>query len=248
MTAHLLPEAASVVTVTDFKQWIRKSIRPLYPHSAIYCGYGRVHAGGVGLDYVITDNFPITHLDNIRNKAGGMDSPILRRWIATQEPQFFSVDNPWSDIPPLWHEHFRRTGLKNLASHGVFDPERCVGTYFSFFDVDERFGEQESALLKQLCPVLHEVMCNVIARLTDFSQFESCLNTLTKREAEIAMYVAQGKINREISQILCLSEITVKHHLMKIFAKLNVSTRAQLAGLLSEYRARAQPDCEFKLL
>ncbi|MBI3729182.1 MAG: helix-turn-helix transcriptional regulator [Burkholderiales bacterium] len=248
MIDQLLLEAASVITVADFKEWLRKSIRPLYPHAAIYCGYGRVHAGGVGLDYVITDNFPVAHLDNIRNKAGGMDSPILRRWIATQEPQFFSVSNPWTDIPPLWFEHFRSTGLKNLVSHGVFDAQRCVGTYYSFFDIDDHFDEPKAALLRRLCPLIHEVMCKVIDHFNDFSQFESKLNTLTKRESEIALHVGQGKTNREISESLCLSEITIKHHLMKIFDKLNVGTRSQLAGLLAAYHARSRPDCEFKLL
>ncbi|MCH8620355.1 LuxR family transcriptional regulator [Undibacterium sp. TS12] len=248
MTDQLVSEAASIITIADFKQWIRNFIQPLYHHAAIYCGYGRVHAGGVGLDYVITDNFPVEHLDNIRNKAGGMDSPILRRWIATQQPQFFSIDEPWADIPPAWFQHFRNTGLKNIASHGVFDTVRCVGTYFSFFDVGRPFSEEDAELLKYLCPIIHEAMCDAIDRLNDVSKIEASLDSLTKREREIADHIGLGKTNREISEALCLSEITVKHHLMKIFTKFEVSTRAQLAGLLAEYRAKLKPDCEFKLL
>ena len=241
-------EAQFVATAADFKQWVRASIRPLLPHKALYSGYGSTHAGGVGLDYVITDDFPLSHLKNIRNKAGGMDSPILRRWIATQQPQFFEVENPWTDVPQTWLEHFRSTGLKNIASHGVFDPGRCVGTYHSFFDVPGPLTDSHVDVLKRVCPIVHEVMCNVIERLEEDRNFKDCLETLTKREQEIANCAGEGKTNREISEIFSISEITVKHHLMKIFDKLNVGTRAQLVSRLAEHRARVPSEFGFKLL
>jgi len=52
---------------------------------------------------------------------------------------------------------------------------------------------------------------------------------LSKREAEIARLVADGLSNRQISDQLHLSEHTVKNYLFRIFEKLGVATRVELA-------------------
>lgn len=56
---------------------------------------------------------------------------------------------------------------------------------------------------------------------------------LTSRELEVAQLVAAGKTNREIAAELFLSEKTVETHLYHAFAKLGVSSRAALAGVLA---------------
>ena len=73
---------------------------------------------------------------------------------------------------------------------------------------------------------------------------------LTPRELEIVQTVTTGFTNREIAQRFSLSEETVKHHLTKIFSKLGVSNRLELALFaisqhlvepLSETRPKAAP-------
>jgi DNA-binding NarL/FixJ family response regulator len=49
---------------------------------------------------------------------------------------------------------------------------------------------------------------------------------LTPRVAEVLLWVAQGKTNGDIAQILGISESTVKKHLLEIFEKLGVETRS----------------------
>jgi DNA-binding NarL/FixJ family response regulator len=51
---------------------------------------------------------------------------------------------------------------------------------------------------------------------------------LTPREREVLVLVAQGLSNDDISRALVLSASTVKTHLNRIFAKLQLSSRAQL--------------------
>ena len=48
---------------------------------------------------------------------------------------------------------------------------------------------------------------------------------LTPREAEILLWVAQGKSNAEIAIITNASEKTVKNHLTHVFEKLGVESR-----------------------
>ena len=55
--------------------------------------------------------------------------------------------------------------------------------------------------------------------------------SLTAREAEVLLWIARGKANRDIADILALSPRTVNKHLETIFAKLGVENRASAAVL-----------------
>jgi DNA-binding NarL/FixJ family response regulator len=55
------------------------------------------------------------------------------------------------------------------------------------------------------------------------------LNSLTSRETMVAERVAHGASNREIAEVLKISERTVKAHLTTSFEKLGVRDRVQLA-------------------
>lgn len=54
---------------------------------------------------------------------------------------------------------------------------------------------------------------------------------LTMREAEILLWLAQGKANKDISEILGISPRTVNKHLEQVFDKLGVENRATAAAL-----------------
>ncbi|HEY0072329.1 MAG TPA: response regulator transcription factor [Chloroflexia bacterium] len=52
---------------------------------------------------------------------------------------------------------------------------------------------------------------------------------LTERELEVLTLIAHGKTNRDISEVLVLSEKTVKTHVSNILQKLHLSDRTQAA-------------------
>ena len=60
---------------------------------------------------------------------------------------------------------------------------------------------------------------------------------LTKREQEIVSKVAEGMKNREIAELLNVSEHTVKNHLFRIFERLGISSRAELILYLHGQRS-----------
>lgn len=57
---------------------------------------------------------------------------------------------------------------------------------------------------------------------------------LTRREAEIAVFVCKGFGNAQIAEELHISETTVKKHLSNIFEKKHIKKREALCGLLEE--------------
>lgn len=57
-------------------------------------------------------------------------------------------------------------------------------------------------------------------------------DALTPSERRVAEMAARGQTNREIAQALFVSEKTVENHLTKVYGKLGIRRRAQLAGAL----------------
>jgi len=62
------------------------------------------------------------------------------------------------------------------------------------------------------------------------------VRTLTPRERQIARLAGSGLSNREIAARLVISQATVARHIANIFAKLNISKRAELPARLAALR------------
>jgi ATP/maltotriose-dependent transcriptional regulator MalT len=72
-----------------------------------------------------------------------------------------------------------------------------------------------------------------IAHLIPKGEVKTVLDEkLCDREREIVSYVVHGFANREIAHRLCISERTVSTHLVNIYEKLKVHSRAELAAMV----------------
>jgi DNA-binding CsgD family transcriptional regulator len=80
------------------------------------------------------------------------------------------------------------------------------------------FLSQATAMLPQKRP------------LTPSRAAKEAFGGLTAREREVAALTAQGKSNREIAEILVVSERTIESHVGNILAKLGFASRAQIAA------------------
>ena len=78
-----------------------------------------------------------------------------------------------------------------------------------------------------------ETMWLLGVRAVDLPVSRLATASLTPRETEVLTWIAKGKTNRDIGDILGMSPRTVNKHLEHVFEKLGVETRAAAAALAS---------------
>jgi DNA-binding NarL/FixJ family response regulator len=91
--------------------------------------------------------------------------------------------------------------------------------------VERVYAGQVWANSAQLTLLLEAFSRQPVTRLVDAGG----LRLLTKREEDVVRLVQEGLTNREIGRELHLSEHTIRNNLFRIFDKLGVSTRVELA-------------------
>ena len=80
----------------------------------------------------------------------------------------------------------------------------------------------ETYIQPSLIPILNN-------RMVSRDKDKDKIDELTKRELEVLIEVANGKLNKEIANELKISERTVKNHISNIFKKIDVNDRTQAA-------------------
>ena len=130
-------------------------------------------------------------------------------------------------------------------SHAVCDQH---GVYHavegSFLDlIDEAFPEYNRQLLPFAIPGDDEqkihgdllIKCKTIGELYRITiRPSSPIDHLTHREKEVVDGVTQGLSFKQIAKALGLSPSTISNHLYRVYQKLNVNNRAELADLIRE--------------
>jgi len=74
-----------------------------------------------------------------------------------------------------------------------------------------------------------DLIKNLNSHLSLKSDNEKKVKVLTKRETEVLILLAKGLFNKEIAEIMNISERTVKNHVSNIFKKIDVADRTQAA-------------------
>lgn len=134
----------------------------------------------------------------------------------------------------LYREVYRHSGVGRLLSIATFRGNR-VGTLNLARAVGARdFDERERELLRLVTP--HFVQALAAAEMTTAREQSAVLPLatlgLTKREAEVARWIARGRTNPEIAKILDMAPRTVEKHVENILVKLGVENRTAAAMMI----------------
>jgi len=83
-----------------------------------------------------------------------------------------------------------------------------------------------------------------LARLERRVDASLALSPLSSREREVLALIGQGRRNREIGEILSISELTVKRHVHNMLEKLRVPTRAAAVSLAAAAERRPPSEAD----
>jgi two-component system response regulator DevR len=83
-----------------------------------------------------------------------------------------------------------------------------------------------------------DVTGKVLERVRQGRGDDPALASLTEQERKVLAGLAEGHTNREISEVLFLSEKTVKNYVSRILDKLGLSRRAEAAAYIAKHRPR----------
>ncbi|HEY3832400.1 MAG TPA: response regulator transcription factor [Acidimicrobiia bacterium] len=125
----------------------------------------------------------------------------------------------------------RESALAGLLAAGADGIGRRSGTVDEIGDVVRRVLDGE----RVVAPSLTESLSGAFAEIDlDAVETNGDDSPLSARERELLVFLAQGRSNKEIADELSLSLATVKSHLVRMYAKLEVGTRADaLAAAVS---------------
>lgn len=86
------------------------------------------------------------------------------------------------------------------------------------------------SVVSENIPVSYELVNEVLQTISSHPKkpISPKANPLSQREMEILKLVAKGHTNKEISNMIFISEYTVKNHLKNITKKLDIKNRVQL--------------------
>lgn len=149
-----------------------------------------------------------------------------RHCIATGE--VLTWDEAWALGPTTQEERdFRNklisTAMFNALGVPCFGPKQRIG-YVTLLaeDIDRKTGPGERRWLQSMAQACHLRLCEML-----FAKAKQV--TLSPREREILHWVAQGKSNSVIAQLVSCSTNTVDTHLRRTYAKMDVSDRTTAA-------------------
>lgn len=95
------------------------------------------------------------------------------------------------------------------------------------------FTRREEITLRRVQPLMQHAYAAAVLPTANGTRGVLRDSGLSEREAEVAELVGRGAANAEIARTLHVSEATIKTHLRHIYAKVGVTSRTQLAILVS---------------
>ncbi len=127
----------------------------------------------------------------------------------------------------------REKGIPTIVVSALADPQEIDRAYeefeiFAFFDKE---GFRRDAFLHVACQALGQQETPLHSSVPP----DSPLAQLTERQLEVLRLLAQGKTNKEIADALVVTTNTVKKHILAIYQKLGVNSRAAAAAEAAKY-------------
>jgi len=222
----VIGSSLAIETPEQFCAWAQGDLQHIFPHGILLCGIGHIENQSANIRHLLTCNLSPEYMQALHQTGGMSSSPVCVQWLKTRRPVLFELAAQHAQT--AWLDNFKRHGLENMAAHGQCDLNSNTTSYFSFSKIQGKLTSRHSVLLEMLVPHLHVALIRAFAgEKKETHKPATTQASLTDREQEILQWISSGKTNQEIARQLNISENTVKNHVQRVLAKLNVKTRAQ---------------------
>ncbi|MDQ4011569.1 MAG: LuxR family transcriptional regulator [Actinomycetota bacterium] len=151
----------------------------------------------------------------LRQLAGQVDGPLVAAFSAHAEAAAASAGGALDDVAAEFEAMGARLLATDAAAHAAAAHQRAG---------DRRRAAASTARAASLARACEMIRTPALEQLAP--------RPLTSREDEVASLVVQGMKNQAIAERLVLSVRTVEAHLANAYAKLGISSRAELARAL----------------
>ncbi len=151
----------------------------------------------------------------LRQLAGQVEGPLVAVYSAHAQAAAANAGGPLDDVAVEFEAMGARLLATDAAAHAAAAHLRTG---------DRRRAAASTARAASLARACEEVRTPALEQLAP--------RPLTTREGEVASLVVQGMKNQAIAERLVLSVRTVEAHLANAYAKLGISSRAELAKAL----------------
>jgi LuxR family quorum-sensing system transcriptional regulator CciR len=183
---------------------------------------------------------------NLRVENDGFGEALLGQYLAARQagiavlaasalncvqPVYLDELEARPDLTPREQAHlarYRSAGVKNGLAFSVYGPNARNGLFaVELAPATRRLPAEDLGALRWAGQAMHLRYCDLITPQLGRPP------SLSEREAEVLAWVARGKSNASIGEILGISSHTVDAHLRRIYLKLGVVDRlsAALRGL-----------------
>lgn len=215
-----------------FRTLVRRYVTPLLPHRFSIAVLGSLSFGTLAMRQMIGVDYPERYLVSIPRQLNIRDRPVVARWLATREPIVIDAQRDRHWLSELEFHEIEMFDLGRLAIHGQIDLSAHMASYFSFAGVDPSLPEFELRhRLELITPHLHAAFVDVPSVN---AETRSTLG-LTSIEQELLVSLACGRSNADIARVRARSPATIRNQLHALYAKLDVSSRAEAVAIASRF-------------
>lgn len=233
----------------DLMVWLQGDVQAYLPHDILIAAWGDFHDQAIQFDI-------ISSLVGVRSRAdnAAVIKPLLlelfARWASfTYEP--FALNNGLDgfnksvDRPNCAVTDALQT-MRSAMVHGIKNQRDSYDCLYVALSTNDTCTKKHCLAMAMVLPYIDSALRQVshlphqVAVLppSPVAQLLQQDFGLSERETEIMNWVAAGKTNPEIGQILDISGFTVKNHVQRIFKKLDVINRAQAVSKINAITPR----------
>jgi transcriptional regulator EpsA len=229
---QVVERSFSIARHIDYFLWMQETVTQYLPHDVLIAAWGDFKQGQ--LNYDVASNVP-----GVRTQALGEKDIVVDTLMMQLFDKWVKNDKKWFLIKGF--EAARLCGttdtsllqklsmMKTVLVYGMTDVRGKVDSLYVFFNSDDDI-EIPHSMMGMLMPHVDAALRRVEWLATghgNADELDESLPNLTSREQEILDWIKIGKTNYEIGLLMSISANTVKNHLKRVFAKMEVSCRAQ---------------------